>query len=141
MAFYGFPGLFRLSTASLLGTQVVTWHHIYILSAAIAVLFIIWGVFVLAFWKPKVVHSVNEFAVAFGRFFYANFLKPHGGDDSTGQQAALESFYKAQVRKACMASQGDRADGHCQNRLGFMMPLGSDFFAVVRICWVLLRLN
>ena len=34
----------------------------------------------------------------FARFFYASFLKPHSGDGAiTGQQAALESFYKAQV--------------------------------------------
>ncbi len=31
-------------------------------------------------------------------FLYATFLKPHTGDgEATGQQAALESFYKAQV--------------------------------------------
>ena len=35
---------------------------------------------------------------AFARFFYVSFLKPHNGDGAiTGQQAALESFYKAQV--------------------------------------------
>ena len=35
---------------------------------------------------------------SFSKFFYASFLKPHNGDGaSTGQQAALESFYKAQV--------------------------------------------
>lgn len=35
---------------------------------------------------------------AFARFFYASFLKPHSGDGAiAGQQAALESFYKAQV--------------------------------------------
>ena len=34
----------------------------------------------------------------FARFFYASFLKPHSGDGAiTGQQAALESFYRAQV--------------------------------------------
>ena len=34
----------------------------------------------------------------YARFFYASFLKPHTGDGAdTGQQAALESFYKAQV--------------------------------------------
>lgn len=34
----------------------------------------------------------------FARFFYASFLKSHSGDGTTtGQQAALESFYKAQV--------------------------------------------
>jgi hypothetical protein len=31
------------------------------------------------------------------RFVYACFLKPHDGDASSGQQAALESFYKAQA--------------------------------------------
>lgn len=36
--------------------------------------------------------------VNFGKFFYASFLKPHSGDDAaTGQQSALESFYRAQV--------------------------------------------
>jgi betaine lipid synthase len=34
---------------------------------------------------------------SFVRFFYACFLKPHEGDGGTGQQAALESFYKAQA--------------------------------------------
>lgn len=34
---------------------------------------------------------------SFMRFFYACFLKPHEGDGSAGQQAALESFYKAQA--------------------------------------------
>lgn len=82
----------------MLGTQVVMWHHVYIILAAVAVLFIICAVFVIAFWKPKCVENINDFAVAVGRFLYANFLKPHTGDESTGQQAALESFYKAQVR-------------------------------------------
>lgn len=98
MAFLSIASLSSLSTASLFGTQVIAWHHAYILFAAFAVLTTICGVFVLAFWKPKIVHHVNEFAVASGRFFYANFLKPHTGDESTGQQAALESFYKAQVK-------------------------------------------
>ena len=35
---------------------------------------------------------------SFLRFFYASFLKPHNGDGlGEGQQAALESFYKAQA--------------------------------------------
>lgn len=39
----------------------------------------------------------NSFLKSFN-FFYATFLKPHTGDgDVQGQQAALESFYKAQV--------------------------------------------
>ena len=98
MSFFRTAGLSGLSTVSLLGTQTVSWHHVYILLAAVAVLSTIAGVFVIAFWKPKIVENVNEFTVALGRFLYANFLKPHTGDESTGQQAALESFYKAQVR-------------------------------------------
>ena len=35
----------------------------------------------------------------FGKFFYVSFLKPHTGDGLGGQQGALESFYKAQVRE------------------------------------------
>ncbi len=34
---------------------------------------------------------------SFVRFFYACFLKPQDSDGSAGQQAALESFYKAQA--------------------------------------------
>jgi betaine lipid synthase len=34
---------------------------------------------------------------SFVRFFYACFLKPQEKDGSAGQQAALESFYKAQA--------------------------------------------
>lgn len=34
---------------------------------------------------------------SFVRFVYACFLKPHEGDSGAGQQAALESFYKAQA--------------------------------------------
>lgn len=36
----------------------------------------------------------------FSKFFYATFLKPHNRNGAhTGQQDALESFYKAQVSK------------------------------------------
>ena len=49
----------------------------------------------------------------FARFFYASFLKPHNGDgEVTGQQAALESFYKAQVDFPLAIS------GHTFNRSG-----------------------
>ena len=42
--------------------------------------------------------DVSNGLTTFARFFYASFLKPHNGDGATtGQQAALESFYKAQV--------------------------------------------
>lgn len=42
--------------------------------------------------------TVPSGLATFARFFYASFLKPHSGDGAiTGQQAALESFYKAQA--------------------------------------------
>lgn len=74
-------------------------HHVHILAAASAVLFLIAAVFVLGLSGtkplPKALGPVKNFC----RFFYASFLKPHTGDNAdTGQQAALESFYKAQVR-------------------------------------------
>lgn len=44
--------------------------------------------------------SKSESFMTYARFFYASFLKPHTGDSaSTGQQVALESFYRAQVRE------------------------------------------
>ena len=47
--------------------------------------------------RPKEFRFPSDL-VTFARFFYASFLKPHNGDGAiTGQQAALESFYKAQV--------------------------------------------
>ena len=48
---------------------------------------------------PKTVIDLIDNVKNFYKFFYASFLKPHTGDDAvSGQQAALESFYKAQVR-------------------------------------------
>lgn len=50
-----------------------------------------------------IVFGLKQFTIpsglaTFARFFYASFLKPHSGDGAiTGQQAALESFYRAQV--------------------------------------------
>lgn len=35
----------------------------------------------------------------FCTFFYSTFLKPHSQDEGSGQQAALESFYKVQVAR------------------------------------------
>lgn len=95
-----------ISTASLLGTQIVGWHHVYIIFAAVTVLSAICGVFIVAFRKPKIFDTIRDFVAASGTFLYANFLKPHSGDESTGQQAALEGFYKAQVRILVACYQG-----------------------------------
>lgn len=74
-------------------------HHVQILLAAGAVLFIVAVVFVLALPGSKALPDALGPVTNFCQFFYASFLKPHTGDSAgTGQQAALESFYKAQVR-------------------------------------------
>ena len=49
-------------------------------------------------WRPKWSIGLVETLLSFCKFFYVSFLKPHTGDQAGyGQQAALESFYKAQV--------------------------------------------
>ena len=73
-------------------------HHVQIIAAALAVLGLIAVVFDFAFRARKDTSESPSPIRSFGMFFYANFLKPHTGDsDGIGQQAALESFYKAQV--------------------------------------------
>lgn len=74
--------------------------HFYILAAALPVLSLVCAAFAVAHWRSELVQgvkSVNGFVASFAKFFYSNFLKPHPGDHSFGQQAALESFYKVQV--------------------------------------------
>lgn len=71
--------------------------HFYILAAALPVLSLICAAIAVVLWKPELVQSVNDFVASFGKLFYSNFLKPHSSDQSFGQQAALESFYKVQV--------------------------------------------
>lgn len=83
--------LFSFSTA-------LRAHHVQILAVACAVLAVIGVVFTFAFQDPKDSPESPSAIRSFGMFFYASFLKPHTGDsECTGQQAALESFYKAQV--------------------------------------------
>ena len=55
--------------------------------------------FILVGFLALLEHSRKSNAVVnFAKFFYASFLKPHSGDgEVTGQQSALESFYRAQV--------------------------------------------
>ena len=62
-----------------------------------AVIVLAIGVSCTTITRPKQ-YQVPRSLRSFARFFYASFLKPHNGDGAiTGQQAALESFYKAQV--------------------------------------------
>lgn len=81
-----------------LGLSLHVWK-VQVLIAASSVLLIAAGVFTTIFWKSKDLTDFFNAVSSFYKFFYASFLKPHTGDgDTTGQQAALESFYKVQVR-------------------------------------------
>ena len=85
------------SIASWSITLVLGLQHLEIYVAAFSILILLSGVFTIAVLKHKALQDVLESAKSFGRFFYTTFLKPHTGDSNRGQQAALESFYKAQV--------------------------------------------
>ena len=72
-------------------------HAFYLLLAAVAAILLVGGGLLAVFSSSKVPAKSSTLAT-YARFFYASFLKPHTGDGAaTGQQAALESFYKAQV--------------------------------------------
>lgn len=83
---------------SLFASLVSRSHHVYILVAALLVLAIIGTVVAAGLWQPQILRRVHGFVAGFCRFVYSNFLKPYSGDDSLGQQDALECFYKVQVR-------------------------------------------
>jgi betaine lipid synthase len=71
--------------------------QIYIVGATLILLIAI--VFTVTAHASKKTEDENlSVFSSYMRFFYASFLKPHSGDGSEkGQQAALESFYKAQA--------------------------------------------
>lgn len=118
-------------------STILNIHHVQILAVACAVLGIIGLVFAFALQGPKDTSDYPSLVRSFGTFFYASFLKPHTGDSSgTGQQAALESFYKAQVvfDYHYLSYRADIVD---LNRLTYTMRLVRDFFGVERTCWVL----
>ena len=74
-----------------------SFQQISILLAYLVVIALAARVFV-TFISASKQFKVPSGLATFARFFYASFLKPHSGDGAiTGQQAALESFYKAQV--------------------------------------------
>ena len=65
--------------------------------AICAVAVLVWIIVFMALPMSKISVDFSPLTT-YAKFFYASFLKPHTGDGaSTGQQAALESFYKAQV--------------------------------------------
>lgn len=73
--------------------------HTQIIVAGLALTVVIGIIFAINFTNSKkIIESENPgFLASLLQFCYACFLKPHEDDGSGGQQAALESFYKAQA--------------------------------------------
>jgi betaine lipid synthase len=63
---------------------------------SVVLIFLI-AVFLFAFFDAPKSARLPEAAIAYAKFFYACFLKPHSGGKGQNQQEALESFYKAQA--------------------------------------------
>lgn len=62
----------------------------------IALVVAVIGLVILLGWqKPKIGYANN--VLSYGKFFYANILKPHSPTSGEGQRQALEGFYKTQV--------------------------------------------
>lgn len=85
-----------IAAKSLLNPNI-SFQYFYFYLAATTILFLL-GRALFASVSHPVSPKPSSALATFSRFFYASFLKPHSGDGThTGQQAALESFYKAQV--------------------------------------------
>lgn len=115
----------------------VSWLHVYLAGAAFAVCALIVFGLLLSLGRIKVDYNSGIFTYA--KFVYATFLKPHdaGGE---GQQHALESFYRTQVRLRKLTG-ADVLYTNNDVRLLYTMPPVADFSEVVRICWDLWQLS
>ena len=72
---------------------------------ATSIVLVLFGSVTVAFSSHRTTSKGYSALVNFGKFFYASFLKPHSKNDKhRGQQAALESFYNAQVGHAALQS-------------------------------------
>ena len=71
------------------------WPHVDIANAAVVACALMASVFFLNSQKHKL--GRNNPIFTYVKFVYATFLKPHD-KDGEGQQHALESFYRTQVR-------------------------------------------
>ncbi len=86
------PAVVRASTTSSLGLG-----YLYIFLAVFGVLALLGGALITSV-SHKAASKGTSAISNFGKFFYASFLKPHNRHGTQGgQQAALESFYNAQV--------------------------------------------
>lgn len=108
------------------------WMHVYIVGAAVLVFALVGLVLLVSSQHIKV---ANTGAGPYLKFIWANFIKPHD-KKAGGQQDALESFYKTQVRS------NDQELGYGSKltvsvRPQFTMPLVAVCSVVVRTCLVL----
>lgn len=72
------------------------YHQILI--AGVSIILLLGIIFATTFKSTKKDEDADPSAwTSFVRFCYACFLKPHDKNNENGQQAALESFYKAQA--------------------------------------------
>ena len=76
-------------------------QRIQLLAIAVSTLVLFVGILAVTVLKFSAYKTTLESLNSFSRFFYVSFLKPHTGNSLAGQQGALESFYKAQVREEC----------------------------------------
>ena len=65
--------------------------------AGTVVLFFLTAIFLFAFVEAPKSLRLPETTLAYAKFIYGCFLKPHSGGKGQNQQDALESFYKAQA--------------------------------------------
>jgi hypothetical protein len=98
------------------------WLHIYIAGAAFSVSALVALVLLVSSKQVKI--DTDHGPLTYVKFIWANFLKPH--DKSVeGQQGALESFYKTQVRPAWNALERwswQRADTMATRPPSTMLP-------------------
>ncbi|KAL8714977.1 MAG: hypothetical protein Q9225_006462 [Loekoesia sp. 1 TL-2023] len=82
--------------ASIAMVQFPLAVHSFVLPSAFLLLIVFALLLIVyAFRKsPKSIWSTYDQILDYCTFFYSSFLKPHSADDGSGQQAALESFYK-----------------------------------------------
>jgi betaine lipid synthase len=72
------------------------WLHVYIAGAAFLVFALV--ALVLLVSSQQLKPDLNQGVFTYLKFIYASFIKPHD-KGAEGQQDALESFYKTQVRE------------------------------------------
>jgi betaine lipid synthase len=68
-----------------------------VVAVGTVVLLFLTAVFLFAFVDAPKSARLPETVIAYAKFFYACFLKPHSGGKGQNQQDALESFYREQA--------------------------------------------